>query len=297
VRIFWLAILLLAVAGRAAFAHGATEGAGPQWTFDPWVWVPLGIAALVYTAGFDVLWRRSGCIKRGRLRQAAFYAAGWLTLTAALLSPLHWLGERLFTAHMIEHEIVMTVSAPLLVLARPSGVFLWGLPRGIRGFFILGARASILRAWWRAITRPMIATILHGVAIWLWHVPILFDMAVVNVTIHRLQHLSFFATAVLFWWSLLWRANPIVATSELFITMIHTGILGALMTLAPRVLYLEQTSRAQNWGFTPLEDQQLAGLVMWIPVGTVYAGAAITFIAFWIRNSGRMGRSGDAPLR
>ena len=135
---------------------------------------------------------------------------------------------------------------------------------------------------------------LHGIAIWAWHAPVLFDAAVTNVAMHRLQHLSFLLTAMLFWWSVLYCSNAGAAAWHLFITMMHTGILGALMALAPRVLYQAQTATAAEWGLTPLQDQQLAGLIMWVPAGTIYAGAAIALTVLWIRKSGDMRRRSDA---
>jgi cytochrome c oxidase assembly factor CtaG len=110
----------------------------------------------------------------------------------------------------------------------------------------------------------------------------LFDAALTNTAVHRLQHLSFFVTAIVFWWAVVWRADYGLAAWTLFLTMVHTSVLGALMTLAPRVLYVAQTETAMTWGMTPLEDQQLAGLIMWIPAGTVYAGAAMAMLALWI---------------
>jgi len=194
---------------------------------------------------------------------------------------------------MIEHEILMAISAPLLVLARPIGTFLWSLPRGIRlsaGRFL---RRPAVNAIWQWLSVGRNATLLHGVAIWAWHAPVLFEAAVVNVTVHRLQHLSFLLTAVLFWWSVFRRGDVGVAAWHLFVTMLHTSVLGALMALAPRVLYEAQTATAAKWGLTPLEDQQLAGLVMWVPAGTIYAGAALVLTAIWIRHSGEMQRRED----
>jgi cytochrome c oxidase assembly factor CtaG len=145
---------------------------------------------------------------------------------------------------------------------------------------------------WDRLSAGSTATVLHGVAIWAWHFPGLFDVAVTDVTVHRLQHLSFLLTAMLFWWSVFYRSNPGVAAWHLFVTMMHTGILGALMTLAPKVLYQAQTATA--WGLTPLQDQQLAGLIMWVPAGTVYAGAAMALTMIWIRESGGTRGRGDA---
>ena len=104
---------------------------------------------------------------------------------------------------------------------------------------------------------------------------------------------AFLVTALLFWWSLL-RRSPGAAAGGLVLTMLHTSLLGALLALAPRVLYPAQTAAARLWGLSPLEDQQLAGLLMWVPAGTVYAGAALWFAARWIRGSGPNGRMSDA---
>ena len=278
-----------------ALAHGTAEPVAPLWTFDPWVLVPLFGLGLLYLVGSVVLARRAGeggperhrAGRAQRGRRIACFAAGWLALTAALVSPLHWLGERLFTFHMIEHEIVMAVAAPLFVLARPAGTLIWALPGPARIAIGRAFNHGTVAALWQAATGPRNATVLHGLAIWLWHVPAFFDATIADVTMHRLQHLSFLLTALLFWWSVLRRSRAGTAVWHLFVTMVHTGLLGALMALAPRVLYRMQTAQAPAWGLTPLEDQQLAGLVMWIPAETVYAGAALAMAAIWIRDSGR----------
>jgi len=281
-------VLLIASTG-AALAHGdAPDGAGASWTFDPWIVVPLTAVGVLYGLGSIILARRARSCSMGA-RRVAFWC-GWLTLAAALVSPLHWLGEHLFTFHMIEHEILMAIAAPLIVAARPLGTLLWALPRGLRRWSGRVLNRPVMRGTWSWLVRGGNATLLHGLAIWVWHVPALFDAAVDQVALHRLQHLSFFGTAVLFWWAVLWRSEAGAAAWHVVITMLHTSVLGALMALAPRVLYVAQTATAAAWGLTPLEDQQLAGLIMWVPAGTIYAGTALALIALWIRNSGRKAR-------
>jgi putative membrane protein len=276
-------------------AHGTeSHGTAAAWTYDPWVVTPLLIAGVLYALGSLTLSRRTAVGRKVQGWHAAAYIGGWLSLTLALVSPLHWLGEHLFTFHMIEHEIVMAISAPLLVMSRPVGPFLWSLPRRIRievGRFL---RRPAVTTIWRRLTSGGNATLLHGVAIWAWHAPLLFDAAVVNVAVHRLQHLSFLLTALLFWWSVFRSSESGVAAWHLFITMLHTSVLGALMALAPRVLYTAQTATALDWGLTPLEDQQLAGLIMWVPAGTVYAGAALALTTIWIRHSSNIRERRDA---
>jgi cytochrome c oxidase assembly factor CtaG len=277
------------ILGQAqASAHGtAAPAENLLWTFDPWVVLPLAVSAILYARGSLALWRRVGFGRGIQPWQAAAYALGWLMLVGALVSPLHWLGEHLFTFHMVEHEIVMATAAPLIAIARPLGAFLWSAPKAIRVGVAQALRSEFAKAAWRVLTQPRNATIVHGVAIWIWHAPVLFDAAVTNVTVHRMQHLSFLVTALLFWWALIRRSDYGVAAGHLFVTMLHTSILGALMALAPRVLYAAQTADAFRWGLSPLEDQQLAGVVMWVPAGTVYAGAALAFAALWISQSSK----------
>jgi putative membrane protein len=282
----WLPLLLPSM----AWAHNGDS----VWTVDPWIMTPLLLSAALYGVGLLALWRRAGIGRGIRRWQAACYGAGWLTLAAGLLSPLHWLGEHLFTAHMIEHELIMAVAAPLLALARPIGAFLWAFPLALRQRLGRAGRSRWVRSGWSVITSPVPATTWHGVMIWLWHAPVLFDDAVAQADLHRLQHLSFLASALAFWWALLRRAEKGAAVLHLFVTMVHTTVLGALLVLVPRVLYPGQTALAPLWHLTPLEDQQLAGLVMWVPAATVYAGAALVFAALWIRQSGEVWRHSDA---
>jgi cytochrome c oxidase assembly factor CtaG len=196
---------------------------------------------------------------------------------------------------MLEHELLMAVAAPLLVLSRPVPALLWGLPRRWRRRLARQLHAPLLVAAWRRISRPWVATLLHGAAIWLWHLPILFEAALAQGTLHYLQHASFFGTGLLFWRAML----PVAphqgayggAVMHLFFTAMHTGLLGVLLALAPRLWYPANSTGAALWNLTPLDDQQLAGLVMWVPAGLIYAGAALAVAAFWI------GRTSGLPAR
>jgi len=143
----------------------------------------------------------------------------------------------------------------------------------------------VIQRCWSWLTRPLNATLIHAVAIWVWHAPVLFDAAVTHELLHRLQHLSFLLSALFFWYSLLRTSRSGEGLWHLFFTMLHTSLLGALLALSPRVLYVAQTAHSLAWGLTALEDQQLAGIFMWVPAGTIYAGAALFFAARWIRPS------------
>ncbi|MBH5367872.1 cytochrome c oxidase assembly protein [Bradyrhizobium glycinis] len=287
-------IIIAAVAcsiPQAGYAHGsAPQAAAPGWTIDPWIVTPLVLFGLMYGIGRLMLARKG----RKDIAQDVICGAGWLALTTALVSPLHWLGERLLSFHMIEHEILMAVAAPLLVISRPVGPLLWSLPRPARLAIGRAMRHPLATRLWSLLSAGGNATLLHGIAIWAWHVPVLFDAAAANVLLHRMQHLSFFLTAILFWWSVFRRSQTGSAAWHVFVTMLHTSILGALMALAPRLLYRQQADVAVAWDLTPLEDQQLAGIIMWVPAGTIYAGAALALIALWIRRAGQGRERTDA---
>jgi cytochrome c oxidase assembly factor CtaG len=127
-------------------------------------------------------------------------------------------------------------------------------------------------------------------ALWAWHAPPLYTWALENPAVHRLQHVSFFATALLFWWVLLHGHGPDrsvrlrdgIAIACLFVTVMHSGVLGALLTLSNRVWIPGQGALAGEFGLSPLEDQQLAGILMWVPMGMLYTGAALLFAYRWL---------------
>ena len=226
----------------------------------------LAGCTLLYAAGVARLWRKAGAGRGVSYAHAGLFAGGMLVTVAALLSPLHHLAERLVWAHMLQHELLMVVAAPLLVMARPVEAWTWSLPLAWRR----GARLP------RILHDPLFAWSLHTLAVWGWHVPALFESAVTSEPMHAAQHLSFFLTAALFWWTVLAPlSRPIVAIVSLFATMLQTGALGALMTL----------SRQPWYAGTTLEDQQLAGLIMWVPAGLAYPMAALLIGSQWLRRS------------
>jgi putative membrane protein len=286
-----LALFVLMAVGKAQAHSGHVHWLEMEttWTLNPWVTLPLALSGGLYLAGLLRLWRRAG-IGRGVKRwQVACFAVGWGLLVFALVAPLHWLGERLFSAHMIEHEILMALAAPLLVVGKPVAM-LWAFPAAMRHRLGGIGRSPLVARSWRWLTNPLVATLLHGAALWIWHAPPLYEAALADPWIHWLQHLSFFVTAILFWRALLQAREGERAYGPavfyLFVTSLHTGFLGILLAFFRRPIYPTQTSAAPEWGLTPLEDQQLAGLFMWIPAGLVYAGMALILAGLWIARSG-----------
>ncbi|HEX4667412.1 MAG TPA: cytochrome c oxidase assembly protein, partial [Chthoniobacterales bacterium] len=219
------------------------------------------------------------------------FVAGWLTLVIALVSPLHPWGSVLFSAHMTQHELLMLLAAPLLVLGRPLIPFLWALPRSTARWISGWTKACWWRATWLFITAPFVAWLIHAIVLWSWHIPVLFQATLHNEFVHALQHICFLGSALLFWWAVVHGRQRAMgfgaAVLYMFTTALHSGLLGALLTFAGRVWYPMYSNTTTAWGLTPLEDQQLGGLIMWIPAGVVYIVAGLVLFAGWLRESGK----------
>jgi len=279
----WLA-MACALFASTAHAHEAAKGGGFGWSFEAWVIVPLALSFAWFTVGTLRLLRRGAHAGPAR-RRAVFFFAGWTVLALALVSPLHAAGARSFAAHMLEHELLMLVAAPLLVLSAPVGVALWALPAPARHALGAIGHAPGWLALWDACAGLLGATALQAAALWLWHAPMLFGLALAHRGWHVAQHACFMATALLFWhaaWRQRGRAGPVVLA--LFFTATVSGALGAFMAFARSPWYAGYAALGlAPMGLTPLEDQQLAGLLMWVPGGLVHAGAALWLLARGLR--------------
>lgn len=280
-------VVLLAHLGKPLEPHDLWRA----WAFEPVTIALLAISGWMYARGLTRLWRAAGRGRGVRVRDAWTFAGGWLLLALTLLSPLHALGGVLFAAHMAQHELLMTVATPLLILGRPLIPFVWALsPRWRR----ITGRWTSSRSFavpWHALTHPASVFLLHAAAIWVWHLPSLYDATVTSEAMHAAQHASFVATALLFWWVVL-RPSPArdgtaAAIALLFATVMHTGALGAVLTLSSRLLYTVYATTTSPWGLTPNEDQQVGGLIMWVPGGVTYVIAALWLVVRLFRESER----------
>ena len=277
----------------------SVDGPLSQRAFDPFIAGSLALFAGLYAAGAIRLWRSAGRGNGLRHWEATCFSLGWLSLAAALQSPVAVLAELLFSVHMTQHEVLMLVSAPLIVLGRPMTAILWALPRESRRGASLWTRRRGWSGFWRRATGPLTVFLLHGAALWIWHLPSLYQAAMGNPWIHAFQHLCFLLTSALFWWALLHgrygRAGYGVGVFYVFATAVHTGALGALLTFAPRIFYPLYAARAKHMHVDPLEDQQLGGLLMWVPFGVVLIVAGLAMFAAWLGESERRARIAESP--
>ena len=254
-----------------------------KWSFEPWIVAPLAVTAIVYARGARESLRRSTNARSEIGREIALFTTGFAVLTLALVSPIHELSEDLFSAHMIQHELMMTIAAPLLVLGKPFAPLMWGLP--------VNTRTPVARVFSFSIP-PLAAFLVHGAAIWVWHAPLLYDASVRSEFVHAAQHLSFLGTALIFWWSIFHarsrKGSEGVAILYLFLTAIHTTLLGALLTVSDSAIYPAYTDATTRvWGLTAIEDVQLGGLIMWVPGGIAYLAAALYLMLGWLKPSSK----------
>jgi putative membrane protein len=252
------------------------------WNADPVLLLNLLLVSHLYARGVRRLWR-SGPGRGVRAWQVAAFAGGIVTLIAALVSPLDALSDRLASAHMVQHMLLTNVAAPLLVLGSPALVVLSGMPEPYRG--------AIGRAWRRVdgtwLWHPVVVCGAFAGALWVWHLPVLYEAALRSPLVHDLEHLTFFAAALVFWRAIIdplsrRRLHPLAGVLCLFATTLHATALGVFMALSPRPWYAEYESRSTPFGLSALEDQQVAGLIMWMPACVVFAGVAAGLLVAWI---------------
>jgi putative membrane protein len=280
----YLVTLAALTASSDAAAHAVAHANETSWTLDPWVVAPLLVSAAWFAAGARQLAYRSR-LGAGHRTQFLWFVLGWLVLAVALVSPLHKAGERSFAAHMLEHELLMLVAAPLLVLGRPVGVALWALPHRSRLALRNWSRSGAFHYCWRTVSSPASATTLQLVALWGWHAPAAFDLALQSDGWHIAQHVSFLVTALLFWHALLRHPRTAVAVSCLFVTALLSGALGGLMAVSASPWYARYAALGMTpYGLTAAEDQQLAGLLMWIPGGALHAVIALVLLQRLLRD-------------
>ncbi|HEX7964157.1 MAG TPA: cytochrome c oxidase assembly protein [Gammaproteobacteria bacterium] len=258
-----------------------------EWDWQPAVLLALILAAGAYLAG--LLRMRS----RRRLldaRRRAAFAAGLAAVFFALLSPLDGFADRSFSAHMLQHLMLMLLAPPLLVYARPATAWLWAFP--LRGRRVLG------RVWsggfatgFRLLMHPVSVWLLSSLALVFWHLPGPYGWALEDEGIHTFEHACLFVTSLMFWSLVIEpyrRRQDYPACMLLVATFsVEMGFLGALLTFAPRPLYAFYAHAVLPWGLDPLEDQQIAGLVMWIPAGLVHVTTLATLFLGWLRQAER----------
>ncbi|MEO8200370.1 MAG: cytochrome c oxidase assembly protein [Gemmatimonadota bacterium] len=244
------------------------------WSLHPSVLIGTGLFAALYIYGITTWRRRSAPSERVNTWQVVSFGFGLLLLLGSLNGPIHDLSDYyLFSAHMLQHLLLTLVVPPLLLVGTPG----WLLSR----FF---ARPPILRTA-RFVTSPVVAGALYSLTIIFWHLVPMYDLMMRNHEVHIATHLMFIVMATIMWWPVLSpspevpRASPGVRMLYLFLVGIPMQIVAAPISLADNVLYTWYAAAPRTWGITALQDQQIGGLMMWVPAG-LYLWGAIAIVFF-----------------
>jgi putative membrane protein len=248
-----------------------------SWQLEVEVIAGLGLSAALYTRGWWRLRRRGRGGRILRPWRAWCFAAGLAAVALALLSPIGTFGSLLMSMHMIQHLLLVMIAAPLILLGAPMLPMLWAFPRGTRRRIgRLLHRVHPVHRLFSFLTRPSIALPLFVVVILVWHYPPLYDAAQGRSLTHDLEHFSFLAAALLFYWPLIHptgtprRMSYGAGILYLFPAKITGFVIGASLSMAQTPWYQTYINAPRLWGLSALDDQQLAGLIMWIFGGLLY---------------------------
>jgi putative membrane protein len=254
---------------------------------DAWKVLDLHISVLIGVLLFS--WLYLMAVTRWRTRynwsekpveswRVVCFFAGQFILMLALNGPIHHLSDYyLFAAHMVQHLLLNLLWAPLTVLALPS----WLIE--------VMLTVPILKKLSDGLGGLRVKFLVYNGVLYFWHIPFMYDLAIAEHSVHIVEHLSFMATAVIAWVGVLCDApslpkkEPIAQLVYLFGMTVPMKALGALITLSDELVYQGYVQAPRIWGYTPLEDQQLGGLLMWLPGGFALWGSMILVFSRWWR--------------
>ncbi len=297
------ALALLLVLPAVAMAHGAVT---PSPTFPgvllAWRFDPLVIGGLLATgAAYLSLARSVGAAHPGnppRHWRTAAFLGGLGAIAVALLSPIEAYEGVLFSVHMVQHLLLELVAAPLLLLGAPVTLVLRASSQAWRRRLLRLLHSLPMRI----LSFPLLAWLLFAAVNWGWHFSSLYDDALENVALHYVQHASFVGAALLFWWPVIgadpspWRLPRPVRLFYLFLAMPQNSFLGVALMNAGAVLYPHYLTNLRAWGPSPLDDQALGGILMWVGGDVAFLVGMGLVVAMWVREEDRRTARLDARL-
>ena len=259
-----------------------------QWNWEPSILIGTVVIVGFYLYALGPLRKKYHLAERVNTWQAFSFLLGMSIMFLALVSPLDELGDSyLFSAHMVQHLFLTIVGPPLLVLGTPG----WLVEPLLRKPIVFHI-AKIL-------TFPALAFVLYNFDFWLWHVPALYDATLENQNIHILEHVTFIVFGVIYWWpvfsssALLSRLSMGGQVLYLFLSGMPTVALGAGLTFFPP-LYAPYLAAPRIWGLSAATDQQLGGLIMWVPGNIVYILIVSVLFIRWMQRQEAKQREQEA---
>lgn len=265
------------------------------WNFDPQYLIPVALMGFLYARGLLRWTERTR--EHSQWRTASYYG-GLLLLVLLFESPLDRLGEHHFSLHMVQHSLVMMGVPPLIYLGAPATPILKGLPKGFRRSVVAPFLSSpVTTAVWDFLTKPLVAIALFTMSQWLWHLaPGWYEAALQDDVIHDLQHISFLAVAMIFWWNVIdpKPRRSRISSMGLRIVYFYGGmvpkhVLAAFISFADHVFYPTYETRQLFLPLSPIDDQRLAGVLMWVPFGEMLniVVAGVIFYVWWKQSDER----------
>ena len=271
------------------------------WSWEPTILIGLALWTLGYLLLVGPVRKRKGWLPLLSWKRQTLFHLGTLMAFVALVTPLDHLSDvYLLSAHMVQHMLLLMVAPPLWLLGMPQGWF---------DDSITSVRLQKTLRW---ITNPVVAFLIYNFVFWGWHVPALYDAALYNEYVHILEHLMFLGVAIIGWWPVLGflprvapRASYPVQMLYLFATMSSSTLLGAFISLASSPIYPYYLNAppvngviqlplfangARLWGLSIMDDQQIAGLIMWVPVNTMYFVEFMAVLHLWFQKEEKKDR-------
>src|SRR6185503_12797208 len=277
-----LTILLMLIAVVATAATTPLESVEREpWRVDPAAALVLVLLLAWYARGAWQMRGPRGLVGRatppvpvGRRylanwNETVCFLGGWTVLAIAFFSPLDTVSGALFSAHVLQHELMLQLAVPLMILGRPRAALLQALPPRWAQEVTWRMEESTPRGAGEMLAHPWVAWSLHMLALWTWLMPAPFDAAMRHGSVHAIQHFTLIGTGLLLWWSLLYGPQRPVRRRDvallLFMFVLGRISLGALMVTSGRLWYQVYQRTTQAWGFAPIEDQDLGAVALWVP--------------------------------
>ena len=289
-----LAAACLLVTPGVVLAHGGNAPAPTlpgvllAWRFDPLAIAGLLLSAAAYLWAARRVNREHPGNRQPRFRSWLFLA-GLAAIGVALLSPIEAYEGSLFSVHMVQHMLLELVAAPLLLAGAPITLALRVSTPSVRRRLLSILQSRLMHA----VSFPVVAWVLFAAVNWGWHFSVLYDQALENQALHYLQHASFLGVALLFWWPVIgadpspWRLPHPVRILYLFLAMPQNSFLGVALSSASTVLYPHYVTNGRAWGLSPLEDQALGGVIMWVVGDVIFLAAMMGVVLLWMRYEDR----------
>ncbi len=261
-----------------------------NWNFAPSILMMLISQAALYAYLIYIARRDGRWGSEVRASHVIYFAFGLILILVALVTPIDSLSNQaLFSAHMVQHILLMILAPACLLLGTPD---YW-----IRYLYELPLLKKVLPR----VTRPLVTLVSFNVIMWIWHVPALYEGALRDPNIHILEHMMFLAAGVILWLPVIHDLPPRHVLSYpariayLFACMISSSILGAIFTFAPTIIFPFYSNAPLAFGMTPMTDQQLAGLIMWVPGSGIFFTAILLVFAAWLKAEDRKAKTQFPP--